>query len=115
MRSRSISRGTDVSRRGGRNQELVVAAAEILAGREGIVVASLASDGVDGESDAAGGAVDGTTVARASQLGRPVAEVLAANDSGSLLEALGDNIVTGPTGTNVADLHLVLVHLPQSE
>lgn len=97
---------------GGRNQELVVAAAEVIAGRPEVVVASLATDGVDGASRAAGGIVDGTTAARAAALGRPLAAVLADNDSGGLLAALGDAIVTGPTGTNVADVQLVLVGSP---
>ena len=92
--------------RGGRNQELVVAAAEPLAAFPvPAVVASLATDGIDGNSDAAGGVADERTLARAEALGlAPPAAFLAENDSRSFLGPLGDLILTGPTGTNVMDL-----------
>jgi glycerate-2-kinase len=92
--------------RGGRNQELVVAAAEPLADFPvpGLV-ASLATDGIDGDSDAAGGVADSSTLARAEALGlAPPSAFLAENDSRSFLGPLGDLLVTGPTGTNVMDL-----------
>jgi hydroxypyruvate reductase len=92
--------------RGGRNQELVVAAAEPLADFPvpGLV-ASLATDGIDGDSDAAGGVADSSTLARAQALGlAPPSAFLAENDSRSFLGPLGDLLVTGPTGTNVMDL-----------
>jgi glycerate-2-kinase len=95
--------------RGGRNQEVALGAASLLEGRLGIVVASLGTDGIDGPTDAAGGMVDGATVARARAAGRDVADALARNDSYTLLQATDDLIRTGPTGTNVADLMLVLV------
>jgi len=91
---------------GGRNQELVVAAIEPLgAFPVPAVVASLATDGVDGRSDAAGGYADDTSLERlrARHLPTP-AEFLARSDSNRLLAALDDLIVTGPTGTNVIDL-----------
>jgi glycerate 2-kinase len=96
--------------RGGRNQELVVAAAESLAAFPGpAVVASLATDGIDGNSDAAGGVADVRTLARAQALGlAPPSFFLAENDSRSFLGPLGDLIVTGPTGTNVMDLTALL-------
>jgi hydroxypyruvate reductase len=96
--------------RGGRNQELVVAAAESLAAFRGpAVVASLATDGIDGNSDAAGGVADERTLARAQALGlAPPSIFLAENDSRSFLGPLGDLIVTGPTGTNVMDLTALL-------
>lgn len=96
--------------RGGRNQELAVAAAAALDGFPApAVVASLATDGVDGASDAAGGVVDDTSAARARALGlAPPAAFLAASDSRSFLAALGDLILTGPTGTNVVDLVVLL-------
>jgi glycerate 2-kinase len=96
--------------RGGRNQELVLAAAEPLAAFSvPAVVASLATDGVDGNSDAAGGVADDRTLARADALGlAPPSTFLAANDSWSFLGSLGDLIVTGPTGTNVMDLTALL-------
>ena len=92
--------------RGGRNQELALAAAEPLASFPvPAVVASLATDGVDGNSDAAGGVTDDRTLARAEALGlAPAPAFLAENDSRSFLGPLGELILTGPTGTNVMDL-----------
>jgi len=94
------------SGRGGRNQELVLAGAEPLAAFPvPAVIASLATDGVDGNSDAAGGVADDRTLARAEELGlAPPSAFLAENDSRSFLGPLGDLIITGPTGTNVMDL-----------
>jgi hydroxypyruvate reductase len=96
--------------RGGRNQELAVACARPLARLpRHAVVASLASDGVDGNSDAAGGVVDDTSLARAAALGlEPPEDCLARSDSRAWLDGLGDLVVTGPTGTNVVDLMLLL-------
>jgi hydroxypyruvate reductase len=92
--------------RGGRNQEIVVGAVEALARCPAdAVLASLATDGVDGASEAAGGVADGRSAARARTLGlAPPAAFLAASDSSGFLAPLGDLIVTGPTGTNVVDL-----------
>jgi glycerate 2-kinase len=96
--------------RGGRNQELVVAAAEPLAAfRAPAVVASLATDGIDGMSEAAGGVVDVQTLRRAARIGlAPPAHFLATSDTTSFLAPLGDLIVTGPTGTNVMDVIVLL-------
>jgi len=96
--------------RGGRNQEIAVAAVEPLARCPGdSVLASLATDGIDGASDAAGGVADGCSAARARALGLPpAAAFLAASDSSGFLAPLGDLIVTGPTGTNVVDLTVLL-------
>jgi glycerate 2-kinase len=100
--------------RGGRNQELVVAAAEALAGFPApAVVAALATDGIDGSSEAAGGVSDDRTTSRAAALGlAPAAAFLAANDSNGFLGPLGDLIVTGPTGTNVTDVVVLLAGSP---
>jgi hydroxypyruvate reductase len=98
--------------RGGRNQELVLGAATELAGLPEVLVASLASDGRDGASPAAGGLADGSTSARAAALGVPLASALEANDSYTLLRGLGDAVETGPTGTNVLDLVLGFVGPP---
>jgi glycerate-2-kinase len=69
----------------------------------------MATDGVDGASHAAGGMVDHDTLRRAREAGLPtVASILADNDSTNFLGPLGDLIVTGPTGTNVVDLTLLL-------
>jgi hydroxypyruvate reductase len=99
---------------GGRNQELAVAAAPALDGFPvPAVVASLATDGVDGASDAAGGIADDTSVARAAALGlAPVAAFLAASDTRNFLGPLGDLVVTGPTGTNVVDVVALLAGPP---
>ena len=93
-----------------RNQELVVSAAIALADFPAeAVVASLATDGIDGASDAAGGVADRSSLARARALGlAPAAAFLAASDSHGFLAPLGDLIVTGPTGTNVVDLTVLL-------
>jgi hydroxypyruvate reductase len=71
-------------------------------------VATLATDGGDGLGDAAGAVADGTTVARARALGLDPAAALAANDSYPFWQALGDAVMTGPTGTNVNDLTFVI-------
>jgi len=96
--------------RGGRNQELALAAAAALEGREGVLLAALGSDGIDGPTAAAGGVVDGGTVARGRAAGLDAAECLRRNDSHRFLHAAGDLLETGPTGTNVNDVVLVLVH-----
>lgn len=95
--------------RGGRNQEVALGAALALDGWENILVATLATDGTDGPTDAAGAFADGSTVARARALRLNPAEHLAHNDAYPFFAALGDLIITGPTGTNVNDLAFVLV------
>ena len=93
--------------RGGRNQELALAAGLALDGdRGGALVASFATDGVDGPTDAAGGIGDGGTVIRGRERGLDAAAALAANDSLPYLEASGDLLHCGPTGTNVGDVML---------
>jgi hydroxypyruvate reductase len=95
---------------GGRNQEMAVAAVPLLdAFPVEALVASLATDGIDGRSDAAGGVVSRGTLARARALGlAPPAAFLAENDSRAFLGPAGGLIVTGPTGTNVMDLTVLL-------
>jgi len=95
--------------RGGRNQELALAAALEIDGIDGVFVAALATDGTDGTTEAAGAIVDGETVARARRAGVDPAEALADNDSYVALAASGDLLVTGPTRTNVADAYVVWV------
>ncbi len=94
--------------RGGRNQELVLASAFGLEGLSGVLVASLATDGTDGPTDAAGAFADGTTLARAKAQALDPEEFLARNDAYAFFEALQDLVRTGPTGTNVNDLVLIL-------
>ena len=95
--------------KGGRNQELALSAALGIEGLSGVVVASLGTDGRDGPTDAAGGMVDGETVGRMRERGIDPGEYLEENNSYKALEEAGDLIVTGPTGTNVADMCLVAV------
>ncbi len=95
---------------GGRNQEMALAAALHLDRLgEDVMVISLATDGTDGPTDAAGGIADGTTLARARAAGLDAWAYLADNDSYTFLAALGDLIITGPTNTNVNDLIFVFV------
>lgn len=105
---------TRLGGQGGRNQELALAAALCLDELpwSAVSLASLGTDGIDGATAAAGALVDGGaagTVARARALGLDAGAALAAHDSGRFFAALGDAIVTGPTGTNVNDLMVVLV------
>ena len=94
--------------KGGRNQELALSAARGIAGLDGTVVLSVGSDGTDGPTDAAGGIVDGGTAERLKARGFDIERVLADNDSYTALAAADSLVVTGPTGTNVNDLALVL-------
>jgi len=95
--------------RGGRNQEFALAAAGQLAGLgPAVLLASVGTDGIDGPTDAAGAVVDEGTVERARRLGLDPVDALHRNDSYALFEALGDLVVTGPTGTNVGDLQVLL-------
>jgi glycerate 2-kinase len=102
-------RGTGL---GGRNQEFALAAALDIAGLDGVVVFSGGTDGSDGPTDAAGAIADGQTVDRARRLGLDTPAYLENNDSYRFFEKLGDLVKTGPTGTNVADVRLVLVTSP---
>jgi glycerate 2-kinase len=97
--------------KGGRNQELALAlAAPLAALRAPAVVASVGTDGIDGPTDAAGAMVDPTTGdrARAAGLDDPDA-FLRDNNAYAFFHALGDLVVTGPTGTNVGDIQVVVI------
>jgi len=97
--------------RGGRNQEFGLALVDPLAVlNEDVVVASVATDGVDGPTEAAGAIVDGTTLARSRELdlGTP-RSYLDKNDSFTFFQALGDILITGPTDTNVGDLQVFIL------
>lgn len=93
--------------KGGRNQEMALAAALALEGWEEVMVVTLATDGTDGPTDAAGAVATGETIAWAKELGLDPEEYLANNDSYHFFEALEELIVTGPTNTNVNDLAFV--------
>ena len=94
---------------GGRNQEFALAAALDIAGLEDVTVFRAGTDGTDGPTDAAGAIASGDTIARARALSLDAAESLAANDSYHFFERLGGLIKTGPTGTNVMDVRLMLI------
>ena len=94
---------------GGRNQEFALAAALDIAGIKDVLILSAGTDGSDGPTDAAGAIADGTTLDRARRQGLDAAKYLAENDSYSFFHPLGDLIKTGPTGTNVADIQIILV------
>lgn len=94
--------------RGGRNQSLALAAAMMLQGHDDAWFLSAGTDGTDGPTDDAGALVDGGTIARGAQAGLDAKQLLARADAGTFLEASGDLIQTGPTGTNVMDIMLGL-------
>ncbi|MBN1659725.1 MAG: glycerate kinase [Anaerolineae bacterium] len=97
------------SGKGGRNQELALAATLALDGVPGVLLVALATDGTDGPTDAAGAVATGDTAARARSLGLDPAAHLAENNAYPFFDALDDLIRTGPTGTNVNDLLFLFV------
>lgn len=97
------------SGKGGRNQEIALAAAEGIAGCHDTCVFSFGSDGTDGPTDAAGGYVDEKTAGTLLEKGFDIRAVLADNDSYTALSAIDGLIITGPTGTNVNDLSVILI------
>ncbi len=94
---------------GGRNQEFALSAAPMIEGSTQIVVASVDSDGTDGPTDAAGGIVDGYTMARAKEAGVDVLDALHRHNAFGALTTLDDAIFTGARGTNVQDLRVLYV------
>jgi hydroxypyruvate reductase len=94
---------------GGRNQQFALACAQKIAG-ENITVLSAGTDGIDGNSTAAGAVVDGSTAERAKAAGYDPAAALGSFNAYPLFDALGDAIVTGPTGNNVRDLRILLAY-----
>lgn len=95
--------------KGGRNQELALAAAAGIAGIKGAAVFSVGSDGTDGPTDAAGGYVDYETAAELKSQGVEIYQVLQDNDAYHALEKTGGLVITGPTGTNVNDVAVALL------
>ena len=95
--------------KGGRNQELALAAAVGIAGISGAAVFSVGSDGTDGPTDAAGGYTDYETAAELKAQGVEIFQVLQNNDTFHALEKFGGLIITGPTGTNVNDVAVALL------
>lgn len=95
--------------RGGRNQEIALSAAAGIAGLRDTAIFSFSSDGTDGPTDAAGGFVDGNTVTRLRQCGLDPVVSLSNHDSYHALKKIGALLQTGPTGTNVNDLSILLL------
>jgi glycerate 2-kinase len=96
--------------KGGRNQEFALAAAELLSQAGGAaVLGSVGTDGIDGPTDAAGALADSTTTDRAAAAGLVPGLFLSDNNAYAFFDALGDLIHTGPTGTNVGDLQVILL------
>ncbi|MBQ7001589.1 MAG: glycerate kinase [Oscillospiraceae bacterium] len=97
------------SGKGGRNQELALSAAAAIEGLENVCIFSIGSDGTDGPTDAAGGYADGKTAQSLRQMGISIHAVLQQNDAYHTLQKTGGLIITGPTGTNVNDVAVVLI------
>ncbi len=97
------------SGKGGRNQEIALSAAQGISGLDNIAVFSIGSDGTDGPTDAAGGYVDTRTAKVLSDKGISIFEVLENNDAYNALKECDGLVITGPTGTNVNDLSVLLI------
>jgi hydroxypyruvate reductase len=96
--------------KGGRNQEFALASAALLQHVPAAAVTSVGTDGVDGPTDAAGAIADSTTLLRAERLALgPPQRYLDDNDAYAFFARLGDLVTTGPTGTNVGDLQVILL------
>lgn len=93
---------------GGRNQELVLSACRKIRSLRGVVIASIGTDGIDGPTDAAGAIADGKTLTRAMEKGLNPEKYLDNNDSYRFFQRLGDLVFTGPTGTNVTDMTVMV-------
>jgi hydroxypyruvate reductase len=100
--------------KGGRNQEFALVSAFEISGEEETVVLSGGTDGTDGPTDAAGAVVDGSTMESARLAGLAPRDYLDSNDSYNFFKQTGDLLITGPTGTNVMDLRVILVGKPET-
>lgn len=94
---------------GGPNQEFALSASIDVAGLENVVIAAIDTDGFDGSTESAGAIIDGSTNASAEAQGYNPKEVLRKHDVDGMLHVIGDAVITGPTGTNVNDLKILLV------
>ncbi|MGV8855117.1 MAG: glycerate kinase type-2 family protein [Devosia sp.] len=95
--------------RGGRNAEFLLALAIAIDGTQGITALAADTDGIDGSEDNAGAFVDGTTATRLRRAGIDPLAALANNDAYSAFQAIGDLLLTGPTGTNINDFRAILI------
>jgi hydroxypyruvate reductase len=102
----TVTLSNGFSGKGGRNQEFTLAAALDIAGLDDILILSAGTDGTDGPTDAAGAMADGATVTRAHL---SAADALSGHDAYPFFADAGDLVITGATGTNIMDLHLILV------
>ncbi|MCY4542190.1 MAG: glycerate kinase [Rhodobacteraceae bacterium] len=98
------------SGRGGRNAEFLLSFALAIQGFDGIAALAADTDGKDGTEDNAGAFADGSTIARLRTTGMDARAALVAHDAWSAFDALGDLLVTGPTGTNVNDFRAMIIH-----
>ena len=105
----TVTIGPDGAGKGGRNTESLLAMALALAGQQGVWALAADSDGIDGTEDAAGAIITPDTLARARDRQLDPRAFLRAHDSYSFFAALGDLVMTGPTGTNVNDIRVTLV------
>jgi hydroxypyruvate reductase len=94
---------------GGRNSAFVLACVPKIAGKK-ITVLSAGTDGIDGNSPAAGAVADGETLSRAQAAGLDPADYFRRSDAYNFFHRLGDAIVTGPTGNNLRDLRILIAH-----
>lgn len=108
----TTTKSTHASGTGGPSQELALGFALEIDGLTGCCIASVDTDGTDGPTDFAGGLADSTTTERARSLGLDIYGSLMRHDSTGILLALGDELVTGNTGTNVCDLNIIYVPAP---
>jgi glycerate 2-kinase len=95
--------------KGGRNQEMCLSALREAGHRSDMIFLSAGTDGIDGNSEAAGAVVDCDTFDKAQTLGLSIDDYLIRNDSNDFLRQTGDLIITGPTGTNVMDITILLI------
>ncbi len=93
---------------GGRAQEFALAAARSIEGLSKVFVAGFGTDGIDGPTEAAGAVVDGRTISRAEEKGVSPEATLRENDSYGFFQRVGGHVITGPTGTNVNDVYMIL-------
>jgi glycerate-2-kinase len=96
--------------RGGRNQDFCLAMIPMIKSFDRVVILSAGTDGTDGPTNAAGAMVDNTTLSRALKTGLNIDQALAEYDSYGFFKRSGDLLITGPTGTNVMDIQLALLH-----
>jgi glycerate-2-kinase len=95
--------------KGGRNTELALVFSLGIGGKDGITLLAAGTDGTDGPTDAAGAFADGTTAGKAREAGLEPSKYLEDNDSYTFFDRAGGLLKTGPTGTNVMDIDIILL------